>query len=221
MRSRLSEGVHAVFGHALLRPLFVGTTLGNAADGLVFQSGVLVLFLTRELRLEAATIGAVFAGLGIGGLIGAVVATPARRGMGLGATILSCLGLWSVGYGGLALVAQSAFAPLAAGLLLGALGAINPIAGANVSTVRQVVTPSPLLGRVTAVASVGAAAAITAGSLVGGVLGETVGLRPALVIGGLLPLLGLLSVLGSPVRRLHALDAPPADSLAAEGSSAG
>jgi predicted MFS family arabinose efflux permease len=172
----------------------------------VFQSGVVVLFLTRELQLNAATIGAVFAGLGVGGLVGAVVASPARHTLGLGVTILVCLGLWSVGYGGMAFIAPSPVAPLLAGMLLGAVGAINPVAGANVSTVRQSVTPHDLLGRVTAVASVGTATAITAGSFAGGIVADTIGLRPTLVIGGLLPFLGLLLLLISPVRRLRTLD---------------
>ncbi len=92
-------------------------------------------------------------------------------------------------------------------MLLGAVGAINPIAGANISTVRQTVTPDYLLGRVTAVTSVGAMTALTAGSVAGGLLGDSFGLRPTLLLGGLLPLIGLGWVLLSPVRRLRRLDA--------------
>jgi MFS family permease len=203
----LREGFSGVLGHPLLRPLFVGTTLGNVADGLVFQSGVLVLFFTRELSLQPAVLGGVFAGLGIDGVIGAALTGPATRALGIGTTILGCLGLWSVGYGGLAFVNASPLAPVLAAMLLGAVGAINPIAGANISTVRQMVTPDHLLGRVTSVVSVGSATALTAGSLAGGLLGDSVGLRPALLLGGLLPLLGLGWVMLSPVRKLRRLDA--------------
>ena len=92
-------------------------------------------------------------------------------------------------------------------MLLGAVGAINPIAGANISTVRQSVTPHQLLGRVTAIANVGAATAITAGSFAGGIVADNIGLRPTLVVGGLLPLLGLTWLLLSPVRGLRTLEA--------------
>jgi predicted MFS family arabinose efflux permease len=214
LRNQVGEGIRAVAGHTLLRPLFIGTTLGNAADGLAFQSGVMVLLLTRELHFDAATIGAVFAGLGIGGLIGAALAGPLLQTVGLGATILGCLTLWSVGYGGLAFITQSTTASVVAAVLLGALGAINPIAGANISTVRQIVTPYSLLGRVTAVGTVGSAAAIAVGSFFGGVLGDTVGLRTTLMISGLLPLLGVALLLLSPVRRLRRVEM-----LAAEGIS--
>jgi predicted MFS family arabinose efflux permease len=204
----IREGFSAVLGHPLLRPLLVGTALGNVADGLVFQSGVIVLFLTRELSFQPAVLGGVFAGLGIGGLIGAALTGPATRAVGIGTTILGCLGLWSVGYGGLAYISASPLAPVLAAILLGAVGAINPIAGANISTVRQIVTPDHLLGRVTAVVSVGSTTALTAGSLAGGLVGDSIGLRPALLLGGLLPLLGLVWVLLSPVRKLRQLDAP-------------
>ncbi|HEV7665380.1 MAG TPA: MFS transporter, partial [Chloroflexota bacterium] len=201
--AEMAEGLRAVFGHRLLRPLFIGSNFGVLADGLVFQSGVVVLFMTRELRLEPAAVGGVFAGLGIGGLLGAAAAGPATRLFGVGATILGCLGLWAVGYGGLALVPESPAAPAVVAALLGAVGAINPVAGANISTVRQSVTPDRLLGRVTSVVRVGAFAALMAGSLAGGILAETLGLRATLILGGLLPVIGGVILLFSPIRRLR------------------
>jgi predicted MFS family arabinose efflux permease len=210
---QIRDGFAAVFEHPLLRPLFVGLYLGTAGDGLVFQSGVVVLFMTRELHLEPAVIGGVFVGLGIGGLIGAVLAGPATRALGLGTTILASFGLWAAGYGGMAFVAESAVAPLLVAVLLAAVGAINPIAGANVSTVRQLATPDHLLGRVTAVVNVGSMASLTAGAFAGGIMADMIGLRPTLLLGGLLPLLGLASLFLSPVRRLDRMDAlhQPAD----------
>jgi predicted MFS family arabinose efflux permease len=121
----------------------------------------------------------------------------------VGATILGSLGLWAVGYGGLALVPESPAAPAVVAALLGAVGAINPVAGANISTVRQSVTPDRLLGRVTSVVRVGAFAALMAGSLAGGILAETLGLRATLILGGLLPVIGGVILLFSPIRRLR------------------
>jgi len=65
------------------------------------------------------------------------------------------------------------------------------IAGANVSTVRQLVTPQHLLGRATTVIGVGMMTALTLGSFVGGVTADVIGLRATLVVGGMVPLLGL------------------------------
>jgi predicted MFS family arabinose efflux permease len=203
---QLREGFVGVLGHTLLRPLFFGTALGNIADGLVFQSGILILFMTRELRFEPAVIGGVIAGLGIGGLIGAVLAGPVTRGLGIGATILGCMALWSIGYGGMAFIADTPAAPVFATVLLGTIGAINPVAGANIATVRQTLTPHHLLGRVTSVVNVGSMAALTVGSFAGGLIADSLGLRPTLVLGGALPLIALVWLVVSPVRALRRLD---------------
>jgi hypothetical protein len=70
-----------------------------------------------------------------------------------------------------------ALAPAFAALLLGAVGAINPITGASISIIRQLVTSHELLGRVTAVINVGAVTALTAGSFAGGLIADSLGLR--------------------------------------------
>src|SRR6185436_7826123 len=110
-------------------------------------------------------IGAMLSALGVGGLIGAVLAGPLTRRLGLGATIVGSLALWAIGFGGLAFVPPSPLAPLLVAGLLGCVGAINPIAGANVSTLRQSTTPEHLLGRVTSVVRVATWSSIAVGSL--------------------------------------------------------
>ncbi len=106
----------------------------------------------------------------------------------------------------MALIADSPVAPVLAAILLGAVGSINPIAGASSSTIRQLVTPRQLLGRVTAVINVGTMTALTAGSFAGGVIANGIGLGATLLLGGLLPLLGLGWLLLLPVRRQRRLD---------------
>lgn len=202
----IREGLAAVFGHRLLRPLLIGSNLGNLSDGVQFSSGVALLFMVRELHFEPAVLGAVLSGLGIGGLIGAVLNGPVYRALGPGRTIVGSMGLWAIGCLGLALVPDSPWAPLLFALFLGTLGAINPIAGATVSTLRQVVTPDRLLGRVTAVVRVGTWGCIAVGALVGGILADSIGLRATLIVGALLPLLGLLWLAVSPIMGLRSLD---------------
>ena len=110
--------------------------------------------------------------LGVGGLIGAAMSRPVTRTLGIGATILQCLVLWALGHGGLAFVSQATAVPILAGVLLRPLRAINPIAGANVSTVRQTVTPHGLLGGVMAVVNVGVMATMTVGAFVDDMLAD-------------------------------------------------
>lgn len=204
--NEITEGLAAVFSHPLLRPLMIGSNLGNVADGVQFSSGVVILFLTRELHFQPVVLGAVISGLGVGGLIGAAFNGPLTRSLGPGAVIVGSMGLWAVGGGGLALVPESPVAPIAVAGLLGLIGAINPVAGASVSTLRQVVTPDRLLGRVTAVVRVAVWTSMAGGALIGGVLADRIGLRATLALGGVLPLLGLLWLAASPIRGLRSLD---------------
>jgi predicted MFS family arabinose efflux permease len=70
-------------------------------------------------------------------------------------------------------------------------------------SVRQAITPDRLLGRVSASNRVVEVGAMLAGALLGGVLGERIGLRPTFVIGVMLILAASLALLLSPVRRLR------------------
>jgi len=206
MRAEIGEGIEAVTHNPILRPLLIGSNLGNLGDGVLFSSNVWLLFLTRDLGFEPATVGTVLSGLGIGGLIGAAVAGPLTRSLGPGMTIAGSLAVWAVGFGGLAFVYESPSAPLASAVLVGLVGTINPIAGANVSTLRQALTPDRLLGRVTAVVRVATWGSMAVGALVGGVLAESLGVRQTVLLSGVLPLIGFVWVALSPVRGLRRLD---------------
>src|SRR6266545_6652181 len=211
MRAEIGEGVAAVVHNTVLRPLLIGSNMGNLGDGVLFGSNVALLFMSRDLGFEPVTIGTVLSGLGIGGLIGAAVAGPLTKSLGPGLTIAGSLAIWALGFGGLAFVYESESAPLAAAVLMGLVGTINPIAGANVSTLRQALTPDRLLGRVTAVVRVATWGSIAVGALVGGVLAEAVGVRQTVLLSGVLPLIGFVWVALSPVRGLRRLDfaSPP------------
>jgi MFS family permease len=206
MRAEIGEGIQAVAHHPVLRPLLIGSNLGNLGDGVLFSSNVWLLFLSRDLDFEPATVGSVLSGLGIGGLIGAAISGPLTRRLGPGVTIAGSLAVWALGFGGLAFVYESPSAPLAAAVLIGLVGTINPIAGANVSTLRQALTPDRLLGRVTAVVRVATWGSMAVGALVGGVLAEWVGVRQTVLLSGILPLIGFVWVALSPVRGLRRLD---------------
>src|SRR5439155_9305065 len=75
-------------------------------------------------------------------------------------------------------------------------------------SLRQTIVPDRLLGRVNASIRVGGLAALLVGSLVGGALGTTIGLRPTLVVGAFGILLGAVWLAASPVRSLR--EAAPA-----------
>jgi predicted MFS family arabinose efflux permease len=196
--------LHAVWRHPILRSLLGAFALGNIGDGLF--SGIYLLLLTRDLSLEPAAIGVVFAGLGVGGLFGAAVSGVVTRAVGPGATLYGAMVIWGLAYGAMALVQPSSLAVPILAVLMGALGTINPIAGANSQTLRQAVTPDALLGRVVAAGRVATWGGAAVGSFAGGLLAEAIGVRPTVMLGGLLPLAGAVWMLLSPVRNVSRLD---------------
>jgi predicted MFS family arabinose efflux permease len=134
------------------------------------------------------------------------VAGTVTRAFGMGPTTIACMGLWSATYVSAALIGPSAFAALLLGLAMVIVGPINSIASANNATLRQVMTPEHVLGRVMAVSRVSVWGGVAVGSILGGLLAEQIGLRPTIALGGALPFIGGLVMLWSPLKRVRGLD---------------
>jgi len=77
----------------------------------------------------------------------------------------------------------------------------------NQQAIRQAVTPDHIFGRVQAGIYVLAAAAQVTGSLLGGAIGEALGLRTALAVGAVIALTSALPTIFSPLRALRAVPA--------------
>ncbi|MEO3753207.1 MFS transporter [Streptomyces sp. B6B3] len=210
VRRSLAQGLRALFRHRLLRPIIL-----EGAVASFFESGLLaiyVLYATRELGLNPLTIGLVFACGGVGAIPGALLArwAGARFGIGraiIGGWILAGFALLMVPLaGGPALVVV---AVLAAGRALGAL--TDTVANIHQWSLRQVVTPDHLAGRVTASQRFIVYGSGAVGALVAGALGSGVGLRPTLFVCAVGCLLAPLVVVFSPLRRLREQPLPEED----------
>lgn len=200
-------GMRMLLGHPLLRPIIVAS-VPLSFFGSAFLA-VYVLYATRELGLGPAVIGLVFAGGGVGAVIGAVLSRRTADRFGVGPTIIS---------GWLLAAAAVLAVPFAAGppalviavLLLakGFEGVAATVANIHQWTLRQVVTPDHLAGRVTAGHRFMVYGAGAIGAVIGGALGEAVGLRTTLLVCGIGGLLSPLLILGSPLRRLRTSPSP-------------
>ncbi|HEX4095102.1 MAG TPA: MFS transporter, partial [Caulobacteraceae bacterium] len=181
-----------------VRVLLVMTATGGLFGG--FFSALYIAFVLRGLGLNPALLGLGIATGGVGALVGSLLAQPMARWLGVGPAIcasgaLSALGTMIVllapanPLGGTACLMVSQF-------LGDALGVVPLILAASL---RQSVLPHSLLGRVGATFRVAGGATAVIGALVGGALGEALGLREALLIAiaGLMigPALGALSPL--------------------------
>ena len=204
---QLREGLRVVLGNPLLRSI-AGCTGTSNLFGQAVQA-VYVLYVTRELGLQPAVIGLIFAASGPGALLGSVLAGPMAHRLGLGATIIG-----SVFIGGLA----NLLIPLASGpaglvttmLMVAAFvaGVCNPVYNINQVSLRQAITPDHVQGRMNASMRFLVWGTIPIGALLGGALGQAFGLYPTLVAMIVLELTAPAWVLFSPVRQLQTQPSP-------------
>lgn len=200
----IGAGLRLTFSNPYLRAM-----AGEAATYNLFEQAiwtVLVLYATSELGIGPGAIGIILAVASSGALLGALLAAPLARRFGVGRTIL---GSMMVACSGPLLI------PLASGpraqivaMLLAALfldGFGCAVSNVHVVSLRQTVTPDNMLGRMNASYRTLIYGTIPLGALLGGALGEAIGLRPTLLVSaiGLLP--ALAWVWWSPVRGLRSM----------------
>ncbi len=204
------EGFGLVWRDRLMRPV----CLMDASSGFFGASFVALypFIALRELHLSPFMFGATFAAGGIGALGGAALRPWITGRFGIGAAAL--IATFVAGVATLAIPLTYA-SPLAAALILAvaqfAGDAMATIAGVTVNTLRQGLFRTETLGRITSVFQVSGGATAMLGGLVGGVLGQALGPRPATLIAaaGLIASTGF--ALFSPLRTVRETPEPPRD----------
>lgn len=203
----IGEGLRVVLGSRILRAIAGCTGTSNLFSSVTFT--VFVLYVTRDLGLSPVLLGIVLAAFGPGGLLGALLAGPLARRFGVGRVIVG-----SVALGGIAnLILPAVGGPFVIVVpllvLWGFVGGIaSPIYNITQVSLRQQITPDRVQGRMNATMRFIVWGTMPVGALLGGFLGEYIGLRSTLLVGTLGSLLAILWVYFSPVRALH--EAPPA-----------
>ena len=141
---------------------------------------VQILFATRTLALSEQAVGLCYMGMGVGTIIGSVYGRRISQRIGPGPCLVMGFLICGIGWGLLALAPANAWgvAAFALMLMLFTTGAVFIFI--NFLALRQAVTPEPLLGRMTATMRWLTLLAAGPGALLGGWLGEHVGLRAAL-----------------------------------------
>ncbi|MDB5079038.1 MAG: hypothetical protein JWP00_962 [Chloroflexi bacterium] len=211
----IGEGLQVVFGNPILRSIAACTGTTNLFSNMLFV--VFTLFMVNELHLEPIFIGIIFAVGSVGSLLGAFLAGWLVRRIGLGMTIV---GSACFGFIHFLLPLASGTWQMSVPLLIGCMFITNltrTVYNINQVSLRQAITPDRLQGRMNASMRFVVWGTIPVGSLVGGFLGEVVGLRTTLWIGATGISLAFLWVFFSPVRRLREQPGPAqADASKAE-----
>ena len=173
------------------------TLFGNALGTLI------VLYLVRDLRLEPVVMGAIFAVGGVSAFAGSLLVTRISRRWPVGRILPGALLLYDVG--ALTIPLAGGPTPLAVALL--ALGQSLDAAHTVYSVTRlswfQRTTPDRMQGRFHATLRVVEGGATVIGLALGGVLGQTLGVRATLFLVCAGKLLGPLLLASAPVRELR------------------
>jgi MFS family permease len=213
MWPQLKEGLAWVIRNRHLRAIAASSANFNLCFNIVLAA--FLLYAVRSLHLSAIELGAVFAVGSAGAVCGALVANRIQESIGIGPTIVSSAVLLSTGSIAFPLAPRSFAIPV----LMFGYGLLS--VGVVIYTVaqvsfRQAITPERLQGRMSAAMRWIVWGAIPLGTLIGGAIGQTVGLHFALWVGAIGALPTFLFVFLSPVRSIHALPDEVAGSTKAE-----
>ena len=179
----LKEGLRFVAGLRLLvvLALLVGVWQMCQQSAMVVQ----ILFATRELGLNERQVGLCYVGLGIGTVAAGALGHGISRRIGTGPCLLWGFAICGIGWLQLALAPANAFGVVSFVVMLVCFGMGAVLIFINFLALRQAVTPEPLLGRMTSTMRWLILIPAVPGALLGGWLGEHLGLRWALAAGGL------------------------------------
>jgi MFS family permease len=215
----MKEGLAFVLGHPLLRAITACTATANLFQNVAMTVFVVLLASADELNLSAGTIGLLFSASAVGGLLGALVARRFAGWVGQGPALWISIA-----------VSVPAMLPMPfvqRGWLLALVAATSVFTGVtivvyNITQVsfRQLLCPERLLGRMNATIRFAVWGTIPIGSLIGGILGATIGLRPTLWVAVAGSALAVLPVFFSPLRTMRELPteyAPPEVELGTGG----
>jgi MFS family permease len=204
----IKEGLRYVLGHRVLRLIAGSTATANLFGSM--SLAVFLLYANRERGYSPGVIGLVFSLSNLGVLVAALTAGRLTRAIRLGPAIatgmiVSAIGLLMIG---LAPTTHALAWFVAAYLLFGFGGTLYNI---DQVSLRQAITPDRMQGRMNASMRFMVWGTMPIGSLLGGVLGTVLGLRPTLVVAGVFGILAIPWLLAKPVRELREIPVGVAD----------
>ncbi len=178
----LREGLDFVRG----QPLLVTMAACVGVFWMCYQAATVVQILvaTRELGLSARAVGLSYVALGVGTIGASAITHRLARRLGPGPVLVLGCGVAGAGWLLLAETPANAYGIAAYPLMLLLYGAGAMFTFINFLALRQSVTPGHMLGRMTSTMRWLILLPAGPGALLGGWLGERLGLRAALMFAG-------------------------------------
>jgi len=201
----LKEGLGYVLRHRYLRPQAMCTSTSNFFGSMGFA--ILLVYAARVWHMSAGVVGI---GLGLGStgwLLGAIVVGRLQHRFGVGPTTVAAAALFGPPWLLVPFAPKSFPLPfLVAAMVLGGLAGV--VYNIIQVSLRQAITPERLQGRMNAVMRFIVWGALPLGSLIGGALASSIGLRATLIVSGVGSAFAVLPIIFSPIRSLHAIPEP-------------
>jgi hypothetical protein len=178
----MREGLNFVRGHRLLVTMATCVGIWQMCN----QSAMVVqiLFATRQLGLSERGVGLSYVALGVGTIGASAVGYRLVRRVGNGPTLVLGFAVSGVGWLILSVAPLNAFGVAAYVYMLWSFGVGAVFIFINFLSLRQSVTPAAMLGRMTSTMRWLILIPAGPGALLGGWLGEHLGLRVSLAFAG-------------------------------------
>jgi predicted MFS family arabinose efflux permease len=195
----MKEGIKVVTGNSLLWTQAGCTAMANLGSN-IFGVAIL-LYAYRVLGISEGIIGVALSIGAVGFIVGVLASSSVTKRLGFGRAIavssLAGFGLLIV------LLAGGGYSVLVIGVAYFVSQVGNPIYNINMVSLRQIITPNRLQGRMNATMRTIVWGTIPVGSFLGGVLCSSLGLVPTLVIGSVVSGCAGLWVILGPISKLQ------------------
>jgi len=206
-RGQVVAGARYVMRTPAIRSALLATATINLFNFIFWA--LFILYAVRSLHVRAGTLGLVLGAGAVGGLIGSLITTRLGRTMGIGPTFL---------LGCIVFPTPLLLVPLAGGpkpLVLAMLflaefgsGLGVMILDISAASIFAALVPHRLRSRVSGAYTLVNYGVRPVGSLIGGFLGSTIGLRPTLWIATAGAIAGFIWLLPSPIPKMRELPEP-------------
>jgi MFS family permease len=198
----IGEGLTWLWRQPLIRYMAILTGISNLVGNGVF---LMAIVIAQGQHASAAAIGIIFAVGGIGGILGSLAAVSLRRRFTFAQVIIACVWSWAI----LTPLFAVAPNPLVLALLLAGSFVSGPIYNVVQMSYRLALIPDPLQGRVNSVFRLIAFSGQPLGYALAGVLLQTIGPIPAVLIFSVPYLVAaLLTTVNADLRRARTLESP-------------
>jgi MFS family permease len=202
MAAEIREGLRFVFSHPILRAFAAASAITNFFVDI--HLAVFVIYMVRELGVSPVILGGVYAVGSAGGLLGSIVANRLGKWFGMGPVILGAQGLVTLAVLAIPLSGDDPRIAVPVIALAEAVWGFSVVVYVVHSvSLRQMLTPDRLQGRAAASLRFVSWGIAPFGFLLGGVLGEWIGLTGTLLVAAVGPALSVVWLFLSPVPGLR------------------